>query len=52
MKVFEWVGQQFSNNFFNMILYTGTVFVAGWFVGPMIPGVNKVVVSIANKFGA
>lgn len=43
MKIFSWVGDQFANNFFNMVIYTAACVIAGWFTGPVIPGVNRAV---------
>lgn len=49
MKIFQWVGEQFTNNFFNMALYTASVLIVGWFTGPLVPGVNGVIAKMVNK---
>lgn len=49
MKIFQWMGEQFQNNMFNMLLYGGACLVIGWFTGPLVPGVNKVVANMCAK---
>lgn len=50
MKIFEWVGKQFSENMINMIIYSAAILVVGWFTGPLVPGVNGVVYSLCEKY--
>lgn len=49
MKIFSWVGNQFANNFFEMLIYSGAVLVVGWFTGPLVPGVNGVIAGLLEK---
>lgn len=40
MKIFSWIGDQFSNNLFYMVTYTAAVYFIGAFSATQIPGVN------------
>lgn len=46
MKIFSWIGDQFSNNLINMLVYTTAVYFIGAFSATQIPGVNAAMYKI------